>query len=154
MVPVVLAGRGLDPPRQRLIRSDDFRAVIQACRRRSLRTTAYACGSQFDFIPRESVYSEAAESPATDFNGMEIRHVPDLTTVDDDFVAVLVGCPGGMPVRRALLAELQDELSGRVRVARRPGGRYVEDLPPSFGHQAERDGGTRQDAAPRSSMKS
>lgn len=120
---VVLAGRDSTLLKRHLIGLDDFRAVIETCRRRSLRTTAYACGSQLDFIPHESVYSEAAESPDTDFNGMEIRRVSNLAAVDDEFVAVLVEVPadaGG-----SLLTELQRELGDRVRVTT-SGGRYIE----------------------------
>lgn len=120
---VVLAGKDSTLLSRRLIGASDFRAVIEACRRRSLHTTAYACGSQLDFIPRESVYSECAEAPAIDFNGMEIRRVPDLTTVDDDFVAVLVEVPAG--TGEGLLANLQAELGDRVRVTT-SGGRYIE----------------------------
>jgi Cof subfamily protein (haloacid dehalogenase superfamily) len=120
---VVLAGRDSTLLSRRLIGPDDFRAVIEACRRRSLRTTAYACGSQLDFIPQESVYSECAEALVSDFNGMEIRRVSDLTTVDDDFVAVLVEVPAA--TGGDLLAELQAELGSRVRVTT-SGGRYIE----------------------------
>jgi Cof subfamily protein (haloacid dehalogenase superfamily) len=120
---VVLAGKDSTLLSRRLIGVNDFRAVIEACRRRSLLTTAYACGSQLDFIPHESVYSECAEAPATDFNGMEIRRVSDLTTVDDDFVAVLVEVPVG--TGEGLLADLQAELGDRVRVTT-SGGRYIE----------------------------
>lgn len=120
---VVLAGKDSTLLSRKLVGADDFRAVIEACRRRSLRTTAYACGSQLDFIPHESVYSECPDAPISDFNGMEIRRVSDLTTVDDDFVAVLVEVP---PVAgENLLADLQTELGGRVRVTT-SGGRYIE----------------------------
>ncbi|KQT21355.1 MULTISPECIES: HAD-IIB family hydrolase [unclassified Bradyrhizobium] len=120
---VVLAGKDSTLLSRWLIGRDDFRAVIEACRRRSLGTTAYACGSQLDFIPRESVYSESAQAPVSDFNGMEIRRVSDLTAVDDDFVAVLVEVPAA--TGEGLLAELQAELGERVRVTT-SGGRYIE----------------------------
>ncbi len=120
---VVLAGEDSTLLSRRLIGVNDFRTVIEACRRRSLQTTAYACGSQLDFIPHESVYSECAEAQATDFNGMEIRQVSDLTTVDDDFVAVLVEVPTASG--EGLLSELQAELGDRVRITT-SGGRYIE----------------------------
>jgi Cof subfamily protein (haloacid dehalogenase superfamily) len=125
---VVLAGRDSTLLSRRLIEVSDFRAVIEVCRRRSLRTTAYACSSQLDFIPHESVYSECAEAPPTDFNGMEIRRVSDLTVVDDDFVAVLVDVPAG--TGEGLLVNLQSELGKRVRVTT-SGGRYIEICHPS-----------------------
>jgi Cof subfamily protein (haloacid dehalogenase superfamily) len=120
---VVLAGKDSTLLSRRMIGIDHFRAVIEACRRRSLPTTAYACGSQLDFVPHETVYSESAEAPASDFNGMEIRRVSDLTAVDDDFVAILVEVPTG--TGEGLLAELQGELGDRVRVTT-SGGRYIE----------------------------
>lgn len=120
---VVLAGRDSTVLRRRLIGTDDFRAVIECCRLKSLEVTAYACGSQFDFIPRETVYSESVGPPATDFNGMPIESVPDLADVDDEFVAVLVDVRSADASR--LLAELQAELGDRVRVTT-SGGRYIE----------------------------
>lgn len=121
---VVLAGKDSSVVRRRLIARADFEAVIECCRRKSLDVLAYACGAQFDFVPRETVYSEGAPRPGSDFNGMEVKFVPDLTAVDDDFVAALVDAPSPEATPR-LLDELNELLGRRVRVTT-SGGRYIE----------------------------
>ena len=119
---VVLAGRDSTVLKRRLIGAEDFRAVIECCRRRAVEVTAYACGSDFDFVPRESVYSEAADPSPKDFNGMDVIPVPDLARVDDDFVAVLVDAKNDAS---RLLVLLQGDLGHRLRVTT-SGGRYIE----------------------------
>lgn len=121
---VVLSGQDSSVLTRRLIDRIPFEAVIRRCRQEDIAPLVYACGADFDFVPRETVYSEGRERPDPDFNGMEIRIVKDLTKVEHDIVAILVDAPD--PVRRVrLLAELAAEFRQALRVTT-SGGRYIE----------------------------
>jgi hypothetical protein len=121
---VVLSGMDSSVLTRRLIDRNLFEAVIRRCRQAGIAPLVYACGAKFDFVPQETVYSEGGERPDPDFNGMEIRIVPDLVAVNDDIVAVLVDVPD--PGRRAaLLAELAAEFRQKLRVTT-SGGCYIE----------------------------
>lgn len=121
---VVLSGSDSKILVRRLIEKQAFAAVIQRCRAVGIAPLAYACGHVFDFVPREVVYSEGAERPEPEFNGMSVQVVPDLLELDDDFVAILVEVPDAS-VRAALTSELSEQFGAMLRVTT-SGGRYIE----------------------------
>jgi Cof subfamily protein (haloacid dehalogenase superfamily) len=121
---VVLSGRDSSVVERRLIDRSAFEAVIKRCRAKGVEPLAYACGAQFDFVPRETVYTEGAPHPDPDFNGMKIRSVPDLLAVVDDFVAVLIEAPA-TEARSEIMAELSQTFGQTLRVTT-SGGRYIE----------------------------
>jgi hydroxymethylpyrimidine pyrophosphatase-like HAD family hydrolase len=125
---VVISGRDSHLIVRRLINRHAFQALIWRCRAAGFSPLAYACGMNFDFSPREAVYSEGAFRPEREFNGMEVRPVADLLAVDDDFVAVLIEVSN--PSESAAFAqELAGVFSGLLRVTT-SGGKHLEVCDP------------------------
>jgi Cof subfamily protein (haloacid dehalogenase superfamily) len=126
---VILAGHDTSVSMTYPIESTVFAALVRTCRDQRVSILAYACRLNMEFAPRETVYGEGAAVPAIEFNGMEVRPVSDLLSIDDEFVSVLIEMPNGtdpMP----LAHELGQCFEGRLHVTT-SGGRYVEINHPS-----------------------
>lgn len=108
----------------RTIERSVFADLIRRCREAGVEPLAYACTATPFGLAQEITFSENAGQPTKEFNGSAIRHVPDLLTIEDDVVAVLIKKPDG-PAGEALLAQFAHRFAGELRVTT-SGGPYIE----------------------------
>ncbi|MDH3030145.1 HAD hydrolase family protein [Methylobacterium fujisawaense] len=103
-------------------------AAVRCFRELGLTITAYACDTGMDLSPRETAYTEEADGPDREFNGMPLVRVPDLAVLGDRLVAILASASDPLEGRR-LAEELTQYLGGIARVTTSD-GRYIEVSPP------------------------
>lgn len=126
---VVVAGQDSSLIEAEQIDHSAYRALLEHCHQSALHPLVYACRLTFDFTPKEAVYSDAPNPREREFNGMPVQSVPDLTSVEDEFVAVLIETSD--PAHGAkLAAELAEVFNGVLRVTT-SGGRFVEISAPN-----------------------
>jgi Cof subfamily protein (haloacid dehalogenase superfamily) len=126
---VVIAGQDNSLIEVERIDRGAYKALTERCCQLALHPLVYACRLTFDFTPQETVYSDAPCPPDREFNGMPVQRVPDLASVEDEFVAVLVEMKDPAHGIK-LTAELEELFKGKLRVTT-SGGRFVEISAPT-----------------------
>ena len=124
---VVLSGHAPSVLLRHLIDRQSFTALVQVCRDRGVPVLAYACKLAMDFTPEEKVYGQGVHYE-TEFNGMPVHSVEDLTTLHSDFVAVLLERPQNLDLG-PFVSELRQKFDGKLRITT-SGERYVEICDP------------------------